>query len=69
MIPTQKLSLRAALRLLLANYDIPLDRRDTSNDTNLRWLRRNLLINNPYDEYTELSLSYIGRILSGEEWA
>ena len=69
MIPKQQVSLRATLRFLLANYDIPLDRRDMSQDSNLRWLQRNLLINNANDEFTSLALSYIKRILSGEEWA
>jgi len=69
VIPKQQVSLRATLRFLLANYDIPLDRRDMSQDSNLRWLQRNLLINNANDEFTSLALSYIKRILSGEEWA
>ena len=69
MIPSQKISLRATLRFLLANYDIPLDRRDMSQDSNLRWLQRNLLINNANDDFTSVALTYIERILSGEEWA
>ena len=69
MLETQKLSLRATVRFLLANYDIPLDRRDMSNDNNLYWIQRNLLINNVDDEFTSLALGYIKRILSGEEWA
>jgi hypothetical protein len=69
MIPNQKISLRATLRFLLANYDIPLDRRDMSQDSNLRWLQRNLLINNANDDFTSVALTYIARILSGEEWA
>lgn len=69
MIPNQQVSLRATVRFLLANYDIPLDRRDMSQDNNLYWIQRNLLINNVDDEFTSLALSYIKRILSGEEWA
>lgn len=70
MIPkTQKVSLRATVRFLLSNYDIPLDRRDMSDDNNLRWLQRNLLINNPTDDFTSVAITYIQRILSGEEWA
>ena len=69
MIPSQTISLRATLRFLLANYDIPLDRRDMSQDSNLRWLQRNLLINNANDDFTSVALTYIERILSGEEWA
>ena len=69
MIPKQQVSLRATVRFLLANYDIPLDRRDMSQDNNLYWIQRNLLINNVDDEFTSLALSYIKRILSGEEWA
>jgi hypothetical protein len=68
MIPTP-LSLRATVRFLLANYDLPLERRDMSNDNNLYWIQRNLLINNADDEFTSLALGYIKRILSGEEWA
>jgi len=63
------ISLRATLRFLLANYDIPLDRRDMSDDNNLKWLQRNLLINNANDDFISVALTYIARILSGEEWA
>ena len=63
------ISLRATVRFLIANYDIPLDRRDMSQDSNLQWLLRNLLINNPDDEFTSLAIKYIERILKGEEWA
>jgi hypothetical protein len=68
VIPKQQFSLRATVRFLLANYDIPLERRDMSNDNNLYWIQRNLLINNVDDEFTSLALGYIKRILSGEEW-
>ena len=64
----EKLYLRAAVRLLITNYDVPFDRRDVSNDSNLLWLKRNLLINNETDEFTSLAIKYINRILSGEEW-
>ena len=63
------ISLRSTVRFLIANYDIPLDRRDMSQDSNLQWLLRNLLINNPDDEFTSLAIKYIERILKGEEWA
>lgn len=69
MIPKQQFSLRATVRFLLANYDLPLERRDMSNDDNLRWIQRNLFFNNANDEFTSLALGYINRILSGEEWA
>ena len=69
MIPSQKISLRATVRFLIANCDIPLDRRDMSQDSNLQWLLRNLLINNPDDEFTSLAIKYVVRILKGEEWA
>jgi hypothetical protein len=69
MISKTPISLRATVRFLLASYDIPLDRRDMSQDSNLRWLLRNLLINNPNDEFTSLAIKYIERILKGEEWA
>ena len=68
MIPKQQFSLRATVRFLLASYDLPLERRDMSNDNNLYWIQRNLLINNVDDEFTSLALGYIRRILSGEEW-
>lgn len=64
----EKLYLRATVRLLIANYDVPFNRRDVSDDSNLLWLKRNLLINNETDEFTSLALTYINRILSGEEW-
>jgi hypothetical protein len=68
MIPKTPISLRATVRFLLTNYDIPLDRRDMSDDNNLRWLQRNLLINNTDDDFTSVAMAYIKRILSGEEW-
>lgn len=64
----EKLYLRSTVRLLIANYDVPFNRRDVSDDSNLMWLKRNLLINNEDDEFTSLALTYINRILSGEEW-
>jgi hypothetical protein len=64
----EKLYLRSTVRLLIANYDVPFNRRDVSDDSNLLWLKRNLLINNEDDEFTSLALTYINRILSGEEW-
>jgi len=64
----EKLYLRAAVRLLITNYDVPFNRRDVSDDSNLMWLKRNLLINNENDEFTSLAITYINRILSGEEW-
>ena len=65
---SEKIYLRATVRFLLNGYDIPMFRRDVSNDDNLQWIDRNLLINNPKEEITLLILDYINRILSGEEW-
>jgi hypothetical protein len=47
--------------------DVPLDRRDMSEDHNLRWLQRNLRLNNDGPE-VDVVLKYVSLVLSGQEW-
>ena len=62
-----KVSIRSAIRLMLIPMDVPLDRRDMSEDSNLRWLQRNLGINNDGPEVGAV-LKYVSLVLSGQEW-
>lgn len=61
------ISLRSAIRMFLIPMDVPLDRRDMSEDHNLRWLQRNLRINNDGPE-VDVVLKYVELVLSGQEW-
>lgn len=61
------IALRSAIRLLLIPMDVPLDRRDMSDNHNLRWLQRNLGINNDGPE-VDVVLKYVSLVLSGQEW-
>lgn len=57
---------RATLRFVLALCDIPLDRMNLADDNNLRWVQRNIRINND-GEKVDIALSLIEKILAGEE--
>lgn len=61
------MSIRAAIRMMLIPMDVPLERRDMSEDSNLRWLQRNLGINNKTPE-VDVVLKYVGMVLRGQEY-
>lgn len=67
----EKISNRAILRIFLNLLEVPLDRRDLSDDYNLRWLEANLrsLNQHPSDKTTvDSALTLIFEIFRGNEF-
>jgi hypothetical protein len=55
------------LRMLLESMDVPEMRRDVSNDSNLRWLNRNLMVRNSEHPSAVFALVLAGRLLRGRD--
>jgi len=56
-------SVRGLLREAIKTMDVPEMRRDTSSDSNIRWLNRNLRINNSQHENIELAMQFVRVLL------
>lgn len=54
---------RDLLREAIKDMDVPSLRRDTEKDSNVRWLARNLGINNAEHEYFRVAMSFIRALL------
>jgi len=57
-------NVRDLLREAIKDMDVPEMRRDTSSDSNVRWLSRNLAIQNRDNENFRVAMHFIRALLS-----